>query len=85
METQTPHRVRDLTRHVTLPPSPAAINSLAQDEALLSLFQRQDRVEEKLVKAQARLAQQDARVATAGLTSDTTSLAQMAASSAPRN
>ena len=51
---------------------------------MLSLFQRQERVQEKLVEAQARLAQQDSRVTAAGLTSDATSLAQMAAPSTPR-
>ena len=58
--------------------SPAAINALTQDEALLSLFQRQERVQELMLEAQARLAQQDARVAAAGPTgNDATSLAQM--------
>jgi len=36
------------------PPSPAAINSLAQDEALLSLFQRQERVQGKRLKRDSR-------------------------------
>ena len=58
-------------------PSPAAINSLAQDEALLSIFQRQECVQEKMLEARARLAQQDARVAATGLTNDATSLAQL--------
>ena len=58
--------------------SPAAISSLTQDEAFLSLFQRQERVQELMLEAQARLAQQDARVAAAGPTgNDATSLAQM--------
>ena len=65
-------------------PSPAAINSLAQDEALLSLFQRQERVQELMLEAQARLAQQDARVAAAGHTgNDATSLAQMTLQAPP--
>ena len=58
--------------------SPAAINALTQDEASLSLFQRQERVQELMLEAQARLAQQDARVAAVGPPgNDATSLAQM--------
>jgi len=67
------------------PASPAAINALTQDEALLSLFQRQERVQELMLEAQARMAQQDARVAAAGHTgNDATSLAQMTLQGPPQ-
>ena len=63
---------------------PANLNALAQDEALLSLFQRQERVQEKLLETQARLEQQDARLATTTSSNAVTPLAQMAAPSPPR-
>ena len=65
-------------------PSPAPINSLVQDGALISLLQRQERVQEKLLEPQERLAQKDASVAATGLTNEGTSMAQMAAPSTPR-
>ena len=60
------------------------INALAQDEALLSLFQRQERVQELLLAGHARLEQQDARFAAAELPNVVTPLAQMAAPPPPR-
>ena len=51
---------------------------------MLSLFQRQERVQELMLEAQARMAQQDARVAAAGPTgTDATSLAQMTLQGTP--
>ena len=80
------HLARDCTSGGAASDQPpqAAINSLVQDEALLSLFQRQERVQEKLIEAQARLAQQDAKAAAAVVPSDAPHLAQMTAPSTPR-
>ena len=58
--------------------SQAALNAIAQEEALLSLFYKQERVQEKLIEPQARLAQQEAKAAAAVMTSDASPLAQMA-------
>ena len=41
--------------------SQASLNALQQDETMLALLQRQDRVQEKMVAVQARLAQADAQ------------------------
>jgi len=60
-----------------------ALNALAQDEALLSLFHKQERVQETLIEAQARLAQQEDKAAAAVVPSDASSLAQMAVHGAP--
>ena len=43
--------------------SQTALNALAQDEALFSLLHKQERVQEKLIEAQARVAQYDAKAA----------------------
>jgi len=50
---------------------------------MLALLHRQERVQEKMIEAQATLAQQDAKVAMAGMSSDAPSLAQMAVHAAP--
>ena len=59
------HLARDCTSGdmVADKPSQASLNALAQDEALLSLFHKQERVQEQLIEAQARLAQYDAKAA----------------------
>ena len=66
------------------PPQPPNLHALAQDEAFLALFQRQERVQEKLLEAQARLEQQEARVAAPGLTNPAAPLAQLAGPPSPR-
>ena len=55
------------------------LHALAQDEAMLSLLERQARVQGKLFGAQARLQQQDARLAMTTSGSAVTQLVQMAA------
>ena len=66
------------------PPPQPNLQALAQDEAFLALFQRQERVQEKLLEAQARLEQQETRVASPGLTNPAAPLAQLAGPSSPR-
>ena len=68
----------------TQAPNVNALAQVQQDETLLSLFHRHERVQEKLIEAQARLAQQDAKAAAAVVPSDAPHLAQMTAPSTPR-
>ena len=67
----------------TQAPNVNALAQVQQDEALLSLFHRHECVQENLIEAQARIAQQDAKAAMAVLPSDASSLAQMAVHAAP--
>ena len=67
----------------TQTPTGTALAQLQQDEEMLALFHRQERVQEKMIEAQARLAQQDAKGAMAGMSSDAPSLAQMAVHASP--
>ena len=65
-------------------PPPPTLHAMAQDKAFLGLFQRQERVQEKLLEAQARLEQQEARVAATGLTNTAVPVVQLAAPPSPR-
>jgi hypothetical protein len=58
----------------TQPPIGSALAQLHQDEAMLTLLQRQERVQEKMIAVQARLAQADAQ----GFEIPTAPLVQMA-------